>query len=119
MYPDLSKDFYIACYASSSGTGAVLLHKVKTRMKAVYYESRVLTPAERNYSTTKHECLEVYWALRKFRHIILGCKVNVLTDHMPICDMFKKRSFTNNLKFNRWFISVLEFNPDFKHIPGK
>ena len=88
-------------------------------MRAVYYASRVLTPAEHNYSTTECECLAVYWALRKFRHLILGYKIHVLTDHKPICDMFKRRSFTNNLKFNRWFISVLEFNPDFRYIPGK
>ena len=88
-------------------------------MIAVYFASRVLTPAEQNYSTTKRECLAVYWALRKFRHLILGYKVHILTDHKPICDLFKKRSFTSNLKFNRWFISVLEFNPEFRYIPGK
>ena len=70
VYPDFSKDFYIACDASNSGLGAVLLQKAKTRMRAVYFTSRVLTPAEQNYSATECECLAVYWALRKFRHLI-------------------------------------------------
>ena len=119
VYPDFSKEFYLACDASSTGVGAVLLQKGRTRMRAVYYASRVLNAAERNYNTTERECLAIYWALRKFRHILLGHKVNVLTDHKPICDIFKKRAFINNTKFNRWFISVLEFAPDFRYIPGK
>ena len=61
----------------------------------------------------------VYWALKKFRHLVLGHKVDVLTDHKPICDLFKKRAFTNNQKFNRWFVSVFEFSPEFRHIRGK
>lgn len=119
VYPDFTKEFYIACDASSTGLGAVLLQKYQTRMRAVHYASRVLNSAERNYSTTEKECLAVYWALKKFRHLILGYQVKVLTDHKPICDLFKKRAFTNNQKFNRWFVSVLEFSHDFKHIPGK
>ena len=119
VYPDFNKEFYIACDASGTGLGAVLLQKGKTRMRAVYYASRVLNSAEKNYSMTERECLAVYWALKKFRHLILGHCVNVLIDHKPICDLFKKRAFTNNQKFKRWFVSIVEFSPEFQHIPGK
>ena len=43
----------------------------------------------------------------------------MLTDHKTILDLFKKHAFMNNLKFNRWFISVLEFVPEFKFIPDQ
>lgn len=119
VYPDFEKEFYLACDASSTGLGAVLMQKDKTRMRTVYYASRVLNAAERNYSTTERECLALVWGLQKFRHILLGHKINVLTDHKPICDLFKKRAFTNNMKFNRWFVSVLEFAPEFRYIPGR
>ena len=88
-------------------------------MRAVYYASRVLNSAEQNNSMTERECLSVYWALKKFRHLVLGHRVNVLTDHKPICDLFKKRAFTNNQRFNRWFVSVFEFFPEFRHTSGK
>ena len=104
--------------ASSTELGAVLLQKLRNRMKTVYYASQVLNSAKRNYSTTERECLSVCWALNKFKHLMVSHKVNVLTDHKPICDLCKKSAFTSNQKFNRCFISVLKFDPEFKHIPG-
>ena len=99
---------------------AVLSQKAKTRIKALYYGSRVLNNAECNISTTEKECLVVYLALKKFRLLILGYKVSVITHHKQICDLlFSKRAFTNNQMFSRWFISTLEFAREFKHTPGK
>ena len=119
VYPDFKKDFYLACDASNTGLGAVLLQKDKTRMRAVSYASRVLNSTEQRYSTTEKECLGVVWGLKKFRHLILGYKVHILTDHKPLLDLFRKRDFINNQKFNRWFLSVLEYGPEFKYIPGQ
>ena len=119
VYPDFKKDFYLACDASGTGLGAVLLQKNKTRMRAVSYASRVLNNVEMKYSTTERECLAVVWALKKFRYLILGYKVHILTDHKPLLDLFKKRDFINNQKFNRWFLAVLEYGPEFKYIPGQ
>ena len=118
-YPDFTKEFFLACDASSTGLGAVLLQKGSCRMKAISYASRVLNDTERRYSTTERECLALFWGLRKFRHLILGYRVNVLTDHKPLLDLFKRRNFTDNMKFNRWFIAVLEFMPQFQYIPGR
>ena len=84
--PDFNKESYIACDALGTGLGAELLQKGKTHMRAVYYASRVLNSAEKNYSMAmaERECLAVSWALKKFRHLVLGHRVNVLTDHKPI-----------------------------------
>ena len=43
----------------------------------------------------------------------------MITDHLPIVDLFKKRAFVHSAKFNRWFLSILEFNPQFRYLPGK
>ena len=118
VYPDFSKDFYLATDASGTGLGAVLLQKHRTRMRVISYGSRVLNETEKRYSTTERECLALVWGLKKYKHLILGYKVHVLTDHKPLLDLFKKREFINNSKFNRWFLSVLEFNPEIKYIPG-
>ena len=43
----------------------------------------------------------------------------VITDHKPILDLFHKRAFTNNAKFNRYFLSILEHSLSFRYIPGR
>ena len=68
---------------------------------------------------TERELLSVVWALKKFRHNILGFPVQVITDHLPVVDLFKKRAFVQNTKFNRWFLYILEYNPQFKYLPGR
>ena len=118
-YPNFNKQFLVACDASDVGVGAVLLQKGDKRLMPISFASRVLSRAERNYSVTERELLAVVWALRKFRHTILGFPVQVITDHLPVVDLFKKRAFVQNAKFNRWFLSVLEFNPQFRYLPGR
>ena len=117
-YPDYSKEFFLACDASDVGIGAVLLQKGKERLMPIAYASRTLNPTERRYSVTERESLAVIFGLKKFRHSILGFKIQVITDNKPILDLFKKRTFTNNQKFNRYFISILEYSPSFRYIPG-
>ena len=118
-YPDYSKEFFLACDASDVGIGAVLLQKGKERLMPIAYASRTLNPTERRYSVTEIESLAVIFGLKKFRHSILGFKIQVITDHKPILDLFKKRTFTNNQKFNRYFMSILEYSPSFRYIPGR
>ena len=114
FYPDFSKSFYIACDASNVGLGAVLLQKGNGSLLPVAYASRTLNQVERRYSVTEHESLSVVYALKKFRYFILGFQVMVITDHKPILDLFRKRAFTNNDKFNRYFLSIF-----FSIYPGR
>lgn len=50
----------------------------------VEYQSRLLTPAERNYSTTEKEALAVVWTINKYRTYIEGTKVSANTGHQPL-----------------------------------
>ncbi len=63
----------------------------------IAFVSRVLTPAERNYSVTHLEILAVVWALKHFRDNIMGYKINVYTDHAPITEIFKGRNLSGRL----------------------
>ncbi len=52
-----------------------------------------------------------------FRDIIFGYPVQVYTDHTAITELFKGRNLTGRLA--RWFLSIQEYRPTFKYLPGR
>eukprot|EP00942_MAST-04A_sp_MAST-4A-sp1_P008666 g8666.t1 len=80
LLPDITKPFYIHCDGSYNGLGATLNQKGKDhKLHVVWYASRALSPAEKNYDARELECLALLWALEKWRHF-LGDKLYVVTD---------------------------------------
>lgn len=61
------------------GLGAVL----EQDGHVIAYASRTLTAPERQYSIIQRECLAVVYALKQFRHYLLGRHFQLLTDHVP------------------------------------
>ncbi|GFX56874.1 retrovirus-related Pol polyprotein from transposon 297 [Trichonephila clavipes] len=82
---DPKKPFIIRTDASSYALGAVLLQgESPTDEQPVEYASRLLSSAEKNYSTTEREALAIVWALNKFRGYIEGAEITVASDHQPL-----------------------------------
>ena len=50
----------------------------------VYYASKTLNEAQRNYTTTKKEFLAVVYALDKFRSYLIGSDIVIFTDHLAL-----------------------------------
>ena len=80
--PDFDAPFEVRCDASGFALGAVLMQQDKP----VVYESRKLSPAQRDYMTGEQELLAVVHSMGTWRCYLDGGKhpVTVVTDHQPL-----------------------------------
>ena len=83
----------------------------------IEYASRLLLPAERNYSATEREELAVVCAIQKFRGYIDGSKIQILTDHQPLKWRFSLKTPTGRLA--RWALQLQMYNIKFDYTPGR
>ncbi|CAM8959623.1 unnamed protein product [Rhodiola kirilowii] len=114
--PDWSKGFEIMCDASDYAVGAVLGQRDEKKPVVIYYASRTLDAAQRNYSTTEKELLAVVFALEKFRSYLLGTKVTVFSDHVAIRYLMTKKEAKPRLI--RWILLLQEFDVEIKDKKG-
>ena len=82
--PDWHLPFEVMCDASDLAVGAVLGQKVEGKPYVVYYASKTLNEAQRNYTTTEKELLAVVYALDKFRSYLIGLDIVIFTDHSAL-----------------------------------
>ena len=117
-FPDYTAPFLLYTDASALGLGAVLMQTDENgKNRAIAYASRTLNSAESNYSVTHQETLAIIWALKTFKDIILGYPITCYTDHSAVTELFKGRNLTGRLA--RWYLTIQEFNPTFKYLPGR
>ncbi|GFV75545.1 retrovirus-related Pol polyprotein from transposon 17.6 [Trichonephila clavipes] len=114
---DGTKPYIIRTDASNYALGAVLLQGEGSDEHPIEYASRLLTPAERNYSTTEREAPAVVWALKKFRGYIKGTYITVASNHQPLKWLLNLISPTGRLA--RWALEIQSFNLKVQYIPGK
>ena len=117
-FPDFSRPFCIYTDASALGLGAVLMQAEDDgKNKVIAYASRTLNQAEGNYSVTHQEALAIVWALKTFKDIVFGYPITVFTDHSAVTHLFEGRKLSGRLA--RWDLTIQEFNPVIKYVPGK
>ena len=72
------------CDASDLTVGAVLRQRAEGKPYVVYYASRTLNEAQRNYTTTEKELLAMVYALDKFRVYLIGSNIIIFTYHSAL-----------------------------------
>jgi hypothetical protein len=115
--PNWSIPFHISTDALDTTIGVVLGQKEEQRQYAIYYISKNLTPAEKNYTVTEKDFLDVIYAINKFRHYIAGYSVFVHIDHSAIRYLMNK--LITNGRVTRWFLLLQEFGIAIIDKPGR
>ena len=119
IYLDFTKKFYLYTDAPDSGLGAVLSQKdEENRERVIAYSSVSLKPAETRYSTTEKEALAVVWAVRQFRHYLLGTTFEIITDHNALRWLFTKQA-NPTPRISRWITTMMEYNFIISYRPGR
>ena len=82
--PNWQLPFELMCDASDFAIGAVLGQRDDGKPYVIYYASKTLNEAQRNYTTTEKELLAMVFALDKFRAYLVGSFIIVFTDHSAL-----------------------------------
>ncbi|RDY06995.1 Retrovirus-related Pol polyprotein from transposon 17.6, partial [Mucuna pruriens] len=106
------------CDASNSALGAVLGQKfgVGQSVHVIAYASRILDPAQQNYTTTEKELLAIVVVLDKFCPYLLGSKIIVFSDHAALRYLIKKPDAKPRLI--RWMLLLQEFDLEIRDKKG-
>ena len=114
--PDLSKPFKVMCDASGVALGVVLGQRRDKILHPIYYASKALNEAQKNYIVTEQELLAVVFTFEKFHSYLLGTIVIVHNDHSALTYLMVKKDAKPRLI--RWVLLLQEFNFELKDIKG-
>ncbi|WVZ71070.1 hypothetical protein U9M48_019696 [Paspalum notatum var. saurae] len=111
--PDITKPFDVYCDASGSGLGCVLMQEGRV----IAYASCQLRRHEVNYPTHDLELLAVVYALKKWRHYLLGNTCHIYTDHKSLKYIFTQPEL--NMRQRRWLELIKDHDLEVHYHPGK
>jgi hypothetical protein len=85
--------------------------------KVIAYGSCQLRPHEENYPTHDLEFAAVIYALKLWRHYLLGNRCEIFTDHQSLKYMFTQPDL--NLRQQRWMEAIADHDLGISYTPGK
>ena len=113
VIPDGSKPFTVYTDACGTGLGAVLMQEGRV----VAYASKQLKPNEKNYPIHDLELAAIVFALKIWRHYLLGERFELYTDHKSLKYLFSQKDL--NLRQQRWLETLASYDFCISYTPGK
>src|SRR6185437_8317078 len=101
---------------SGDTLGAVLLQKHDKHWLPMAYESRRLTPAERNYPIHERELLALVHSLKVWRHYLLDIEFVAKTDHQSIIHLLTQPTISRRQA--GWLERIQEHHVDIQYQKG-
>ena len=88
--------------ASDLAIGVIIGHREEGKPYVVYYASKTLNEAQRNYTTTVKELLTVVYGLDKFHAYLVGLDIIIFTNHSALKYLLTKKNA--KAKLIRWVL---------------
>ena len=114
-YFDRNKETILQTDASKKGFGAVILQEEQP----IYYASRALTSAEKNYQNLEREAQAAFWGMEKFHYFLYGRKFILQTDQKHLVSIFRKHMIDVSPRIQRITIRAWQYQFEPQHIPGR
>jgi hypothetical protein len=108
---DISKSFDVYCDASRTGLDSILMQEGQV----IAYSSRQLRSHEEQYPTHDLELAAVVYALRTWRHYLLGNVAHVFTDHKSLKYFFIQPNL--NMRQRRWLELIKDYDLEIHYHP--
>ena len=89
--------------------------------KPIYFTSRALSKAERNYAQIEREGLAVIFGVSKFHKYIYGWEFTIIKDHKPLLGLFKENraiSPTGSPRVQHWALVLASYHNQLVYKPG-
>jgi trans-aconitate methyltransferase len=109
-YPDFKLPFHVYADASGKQLGGLIVQN--DRIIACF--SRTLTSHQKNYTTMELELLSVVEILKEYRHLLLGHRIIIHTDHKNL--LYPTET---SLRVKRWKLLLEEYQPEMYYIKGE
>lgn len=108
--------FSLQTDASNTGLRVVFTQMQDSEARVIAFTSRTLLTAERKYTVTECECLNVACGIRKFREYLEGFYLRVITDHSILQWLNSLRNLTDRPA--RWGSELQGYDFDIIHRKG-
>ena len=118
LIPDPDRPFVVNTDASGFAIGGVLLQDQGNGLQPVAYISRKLSDAEKRYPTHEQELLALVYALKQWRHYLIGTVKNkAFTDHNSLKYFSTQPKLTP--RQSRWMELFQEYDVHVDYLPGR
>jgi hypothetical protein len=106
--PDFTKPMIVYTDASDLATGAVLMQDFGNGPQPIAYDSKPLSPSQRNWATHDKEMFPVMRALRIWRLYIRDCPTTIHSDHHSL-QYFLRKDIPYVTRQIRWMEELADY----------
>ena len=114
--PNWDLSFEVMCDVSDQVMGAILGQRDQEKPYVIYYASKTLNEAQKNYTTTKKELFAVVFALDKIRAYLVRAPIVIFINHSTLKYSVNKKD--SKARLIRQILLLQEFNLEIRDKKG-